>query len=110
MERRRCAMKGQLSLIVACTVLITACAEQQYASQQPTRSTAQPGVTSITNTTAGPGSASSGLWIDKITQYVMMQQSLNRQSDYGPYFEELRNAKEARLKGDWIGQYQTMNR
>lgn len=103
-------MKGQLSLIIACTLLLAACAERQYASQQPTRSTAQPGVTSITETTVGPGSASSGLWIDKITEYVMMQQALSRQGDYGPYLEELRKAKEARLKGDWVGQYQTMNR
>jgi hypothetical protein len=53
---------------------------------------------------------SSGLWIDKLTEYVLMQKAVAKEGNYEPYLADLRKAKAARERGDWIGQYDTMNR
>ncbi|WP_447987416.1 hypothetical protein [Nitrospira sp. Nam74] len=62
------------------------------------------------NAPAAPGMLSSGNWIDKLSEYVLMQQSISKQGDYQQYFAELRTAKDAREKGDWAGQYEALNR
>jgi hypothetical protein len=49
-------------------------------------------------------------WVDKITEYVLMQKAVAKEGSYDPYLSELQVAKAARDRGDWAGQYESMNR
>ncbi|MGH7232826.1 MAG: hypothetical protein ACREJU_15930 [Nitrospiraceae bacterium] len=48
--------------------------------------------------------------VDKITEYVLMQRAVAREGSYEAYLFELQVAKEARERGDWLEQYQSINR
>lgn len=93
----------QLSPVLALSVwVLTSCAQQTAMSGQPAQGTLNPAT--------APGRLASGNWIDKITEYVVMQQTVSKEGDYQPYFLELQTAKDARERGDWAGQYEALNR
>lgn len=59
---------------------------------------------------SAPGTLSSGNWIDKLTEYVAMQQTVTKEGNYQSLFTDLQTAKAARERGDWAGQYEALNR
>lgn len=61
-------------------------------------------------TGSAPGMLSSGNWIDKLTEYVAMQQTVTKEGNYQSLFADLQAAKAARERGDWAGQYEALNR
>lgn len=95
-------MKYVTTIAVGFVSLLTACAQGNGMNGPEPR-------TSI-NATAAPGMLSSGNWIDKLTEYVVMQQTVSKEGNYQKYFTELQTAKAARERGDWAGQYEALNR
>lgn len=95
------AVSHAIIVLALSVAVLTACAQGSI-SGQPTGGTLNP--------MTAPGRLASGNWIDKITEYVLMQQALSKEGDYQLYFSELQTAKDARQRGDWAGQYEAMNR
>ena len=93
----------RLSITLAlCVCVLSSCAPQSRMSGQPARGTLNPAT--------APGRLASGNWIDKITEYVLMQQAVTKEGNYQSYFTELQTAKDARERGDWAGQHEALNR
>lgn len=82
--------------------VLSSCAQQSSMSGQPAQGTLNPAT--------APGRLASGNWIDKISEYVLMQQAVSKEGNYQAYFAELQTAKDARERGDWAGQYEALNR
>ncbi|MDE3119286.1 MAG: hypothetical protein KGL03_09770 [Nitrospirota bacterium] len=49
-------------------------------------------------------------WLDKVTQQVLMEQSLAKEGSFAPYLEQIRLVQDAVDKGDAVGTYRSMNR
>ncbi|WP_447986984.1 hypothetical protein [Nitrospira sp. Nam74] len=47
----------------------------------------------ILDPTTAPGRLASGNWIDKIMEYVLMQQAVSKEGNYQVYFTDLQTAK-----------------
>lgn len=92
-----------LSIVLALFVcVLTSCAQQSGMVGQAARGTPDPAT--------APGRLASGNWVDKITEYVVMQQAVSKEGNYQPYLSDLQTAKDARERGDWAGQYEALNR
>ncbi len=59
---------------------------------------------------ASPAIAYDSAWLDKVTQQVLMEQSLAREGSFEPYLEQIRLVREAVAKEDAVGTYRSMNR
>lgn len=49
-------------------------------------------------------------WIDQLTEYVVMQKDLTKQGNLDLYLGQLKVAREAIDRGDWVGTYRAMNK
>ena len=54
--------------------------------------------------------AADSSWLDKVTQQVLMEQSLAKEGSFDPYLEQIRLVQDAVDKGDLSGTYRSMNR
>ncbi|MDE3242455.1 MAG: hypothetical protein KGO52_07020 [Nitrospirota bacterium] len=58
----------------------------------------------------GAAAAADSDWLDKVTQRMLMEQSLAKEGSFAPYLEQIRLVRDAVDKGDAVGTYRSMNR
>lgn len=54
--------------------------------------------------------AAGASWLDKVTQQVLMEQSLTNEGSFDPYLDQIRLVRDAVDTGDAVGTYRGMNR
>lgn len=47
-------------------------------------------------------------WLDRITEYVLMQKAITTEGSFQPYLDQLKQLRGPVSRGDWVGTYQGM--